>query len=106
MRTTSAHTAVEIRIGRKSPWQGSFRRFFRTISRSSGVPSLRKSQQMMPCHEQIRQCRHDEQAIAVLHHAAIADLGKAKDALDDEKGMFDLGAHTRLSTVLLPFPFG
>ena len=58
----------------------------------------------MSGHEQIRQSRHDEQAIAVLHHAAIADLGKAKDALDDEEGMFDLGTHTRLSTVLLLFP--
>src|SRR4030066_2426503 len=106
MRTTRAHTAVEIRIGRKSPGQGSFRRSYRSISRSSGVPSLRKSQQMPSRHEQIRQCRHDEQAIAVLHHAAIADLGKAKDALDDEKGMFNLGANTRLSTVLLPFSFG
>src|SRR3972149_6894583 len=106
MKTTSAHSAVEIRIGRKLPWQGSFRRSYRSISRSSDAPSLRKSQQMPSRHEQIRQRRHDEQAIAVLHHAAIADLGKAKDALDDEKGMFDLGAHTRLSTVLLPFPFG
>src|SRR4030066_1004531 len=104
MRTTRAHTAVEIRIGRKSPWQGSFRRSYRSISRSSGVPSLRKSQQMPSRHEQIRQCRHDEQAIAVLHHAAIADLGKAKDALDDEKGMFDLGAHTRFLPVLLLLP--
>ena len=57
-------------------------------------------------HEQIRQCRHDEQAIAVLHHAAIADLGKAEDALDDKKGMFDLGTHTRLPAVLLLFPLG
>lgn len=36
-------------------------------------------------HEQICQCRHNEQPITVLHHAAIADLGKAKEALDDEK---------------------
>src|SRR3970282_445953 len=105
MRTTRAHSAVDIRIGRKSPWQGTFRRLFWSIPRSSDAPLLLKSQQMMSRHEQIRQSRHNEQAIAVLHHAAIADLGKAKDALDDEKGMFDLGAYTRLSTVLLPFPF-
>lgn len=60
----------------------------------------------MSRHEQIRQCRHNEQAIAVLHHAAITDLGKAKDALDDEKGMFNFGAHTRLPAILLLFPFG
>ena len=61
---------------------------------------------MVSRHEQIRQSGDNEQTIAVLHHAAIADLGKAKDALDDEESMFDLGAHTRLSTVLLPLPFG
>lgn len=54
---------------------------------------------MMARLEQIRQCRHNKQAIAVLHHAAIADLGKAKEALDDQEGMFDLGTHARLSTV-------
>ena len=59
----------------------------------------------MSRHEQIRQCRHNEQAIAVLHHAAIAHLGEAEDALDDEKGMFHLGAHTRLSAVLLALTF-
>jgi len=50
-------------------------------------------------HEQIRQRRHGEQPVAVLHHAAVTDLGKAKDALDDEKGMFDLGAHARFPAV-------
>src|SRR3989338_3064477 len=90
MRTMSAHSAVETRIGRKLPWQGSFRRPFRLISLSSGAPPLRKSQQMPSRHEQIRQCRHDEQAIAVLHHAAIADLG----------------THSRLPAVLLLFPLG
>ncbi len=59
---------------------------------------------MMSRHEQIRQCRHNEQAISVLHHAAIADLGKAEDALDDEEGMLDLGTHTRLPAVLLLLP--
>ncbi len=43
---------------------------------------------MVSLHEQISQCRYNEQAITVLHHAAIADLGNAKDALDDQKGMF------------------
>ena len=33
------------------------------------------------------------------------DLGKPKDALDDEKGMLNLGAHTRLPTVLLALTF-
>src|SRR3989338_9818291 len=106
MRTAHPHSAADIRIGRKLPWQGSFHRPSRLISHSSDAPPLRKSQQMPSRHEQIRQRRHNEQAIAVLHHSAIADLGKAEDALDDEKGMLDLGAHTRLSTVLLPFPFG
>ena len=40
----------------------------------------------------------------VLHHAAITDLGKPEDALDDE-GMLDLSPHTRLSAVLLLLPF-
>src|ERR1019366_10442651 len=106
MRTTSAHSVVDIQIVRKLPWQGSFRRTLRTISHSSDAPSLREPQQMSSRHEQIRQCRHNEQTVAVLHHAAIADLGKAKDALDDEKGMLDLGAYTRFPTVLLQFPFG
>ncbi len=57
---------------------------------------------MVTRHEQIRQSGNYEQAIAVLHHAAIADLGKAKDAFDDKEGMFNFGTHTRLSTVLLP----
>ncbi len=56
---------------------------------------------MVSRHEQIRQCRHNEQSIAVLSHAAITDLGKAKEALDDQEGMFDLGAHIRLPAVLL-----
>ena len=60
---------------------------------------------MVSRHEEIGQCRHDEQAVAVLHHAAIADFGKAKDALDDEEGMFNLGAHTRLPAVLLALTF-
>src|SRR3970040_945108 len=106
MRTTRAHSAVDIRIGRKSPWQGTFRRLFWSIPRSSDAPLLLKSQQTMSRHEQIRQCRHNEQAIAVLHHAAIADLGKAEEALDDEEGMLDLGTHTRLPAVLLLFPLG
>jgi hypothetical protein len=57
-------------------------------------------------HEQIRQCRHNEQAIAILHHAAVADLGKAKDAFDDEEGVLNLGTHARLSAVLLLLRFG
>jgi hypothetical protein len=63
MRATRAQSVVDIRIGRKLPWQGSFRRAFRSIPRSSDAPSLLKSQQMVARHEQIRQCRHDEQAI-------------------------------------------
>lgn len=59
---------------------------------------------MISSHEQISQCLQDELAIAVLHHAAIACQDKV--ALDDRKGMLDLGTHARLSTVLLPFPFG
>ena len=106
MRTARTQSAVDSRIGRKLPWQGSFRRPFRSIPRSSDAPSLLKSQQMISRHEQIRQCRHNEQSIAVLHHAAIANLGKAKEAFDDEEGMFDLGTHARLSAVLLLLPFG
>ena len=49
---------------------------------------------MVSRHEQIRQCYHNEQTIAVLRHAAIADLGKAKDALDDQKGMSTLARLT------------
>src|SRR4030067_346831 len=85
MRTARPHSAEEIQIGRKLPWQGSFRRPFRSISHSSDAPLLRKSQQMPSRHEQIRQCRHDEQAITVLLHSTIADLGTAKDALDDQE---------------------
>lgn len=103
MRVTHAQSAVEIRAGRNLPWQGSFRRPFRSIPSSSGAPRLLKSQRTVSRHKQIRQCRHNEQAIAVLHHAAIADFGKAEDSLDDKKGMLDLGTYTLLSTVLLLF---
>ena len=61
---------------------------------------------MVARHEQICQCGRDKQAIAVLHHAAIADLGKAEDALDDQEGVLDLGAYLRLGPVLLPLPVG
>ena len=105
MRTTSANSAEEIRIGRKSSRQGAFRRPLRSISHSSDAPLLLKSQQMVSRHEQIGQRRHNEQAVAVFHHAAIVDLGKAKDALDDEKGVLHLGAHTRLPAVLLALTF-
>src|ERR1035437_9380484 len=101
MRTTRAQSAMDTRIGRKLPWQGSFCRPFRSIPRSLDAPSLLKSQQMVARHVQIRQRSHNEQAIPVLHHAAIGNLGKTKDALDDEKGMFDFGAYTRLPAVLL-----
>src|SRR3989338_7589963 len=106
MRTANSHSAADIRIDRKLPWEGSFCRPFRSISRSSDAPSLRKSQQMMSRHEQIRQRRHNEQPVAVFHHTSIADLGKTKDTLDDEEGMLNLGTHTRLSTVLLQFSVG
>lgn len=59
----------------------------------------------MSQHEQIGQCRHDEQPVAVLHHAAIAGLGEAEKALDDEKGMLHLGAYAGLAAILLPLPF-
>ena len=60
---------------------------------------------MVSRHEQIRQRRHDEQPVAVLCHAAIADLGEAEDAFDDQEGMLDLGAHTRFPAVRFPLPF-
>ena len=61
---------------------------------------------MVSRHEQIGQRRYRKQAVAVLHHAAIADLGKTEYALDDKEGMFDLGAHARLLPVLLPLSPG
>src|SRR3989338_6080713 len=106
MKTASTHSAADAEIGRKYPCYGAFRPPSHPISCSSGAPSLRRSQQMVSSHEQIRQRRYDEQPVAILHHTAIADLGKTKDTLDDQESVFDLGTHTRLSTVLFPLPFG
>jgi hypothetical protein len=39
---------------------------------------------MVSRYEQVRQCRHHEQHV-VVRHAAIADLGKAEDALGDQE---------------------
>jgi hypothetical protein len=83
MKTMHTHSDVDIEIDHKLSWRGLFRQPFRSISHSSDASLLLKSQQMVSRHEQIRQRCDDEQAIAVLHHAAIADLGKTKDELDD-----------------------
>jgi len=104
MRTPKSHFAAEAEIDRESTRQASFRRPFRPIFRASGAPLLWKSQQMMSRHKQIGQRRQIEQAVAVLCHAAIARLGKAKDSLDDEEGMFDLGRARSTSSGSSPVP--
>lgn len=57
-------------------------------------------------YEQACQRRYHEQPVAVLPQAAIAHFGKVEDALDDQKGVLDLGTHLRLGPILLPLLFG
>ena len=72
---------------------------FVSFSRSSGAPLL-SEQQRSSHHVQIGQRTGDEQSVGVLGHAAVAHLGKAEDALDDQKRMLALGAHLRFVSIL------
>ena len=105
MSTTHIHSALDSRIGRKSPHHRSFLRPFQMILRSSDIPQLRQSLRTVSRYEKIWHWSHNVKTISALCHAALADLGKIKDALGDQKGVFNLGAHTRLSTVLLALTF-
>src|SRR6266508_6646028 len=58
------------------------------------------SEQMPARHEQVGQRTGHEQAIGVLRDAAIAHLGESEDALQNPNGVFDLGADTRLGSIL------
>jgi len=55
---------------------------------------------MSPRHVQIDQSAGHEQPVGVLVQTAVTDLVEAEDALEDEKRVFDLGADSRLGTVL------
>jgi hypothetical protein len=56
-----------------------------------------------PAHQvQIGQRTGDQQPVCILRQAPVAGLHEAEDALDDEEGMLDLGAHAGLGLVLRP----
>ena len=59
----------------------------------SRVSALRQArlQQMAARHEQIGERAGDEQAVRVLVEPAVAGLGEAEDALDDEERVLNLG---------------
>lgn len=61
---------------------------------------------MPPRHEEIGERGDHKQPVVVLLQPPVAHLGKAEDALDDQKGMLDLGPHLRLDPVLLALPLG
>src|ERR1035437_5639476 len=66
---------------------------------SSGAPILFE-QQGSSHHVQIGQRTGDEQSVGILGHVAVAHLGKAEDALDDQKRMLTFGAHFRFVSIL------
>jgi hypothetical protein len=68
------------------------------------VSALRQArlQQMAARHEQIGERAGDEQAPRVLVEPAVADLGEAEHALDDEERVLNLGPDSRFGPVLRP----
>ena len=69
---------------------------------SANAPALRLAQQLSPEHVQIRQRTGHLQAVQVLRHSSIADLGETEDAFDDQEGVLDFGAYLRLVAILAP----
>src|ERR1022692_1220258 len=63
-------------------------------------PLRNKAQQRPAQLKDIDQSAGDIQSLSVFGDAAVSDLGKAEDSLEYQKGMFALGAHARLVTVL------
>lgn len=57
-------------------------------------------QQPSPHHEEIRQRTRHEQPIGIFEKSTIARLHEVEDSLDDKKGMFAFGAHSRFGGVL------
>lgn len=51
--------------------------------------------------ESVDCCQHREGAVGILGQTAIAHLGKAPQALEDQEGMFDLRADARLTAIRL-----
>ena len=64
--------------------------------------SQARPHEMAARHEQIGERAGDEQAVRVLVEPAVADLGEAEDALDDEERVLDLGPDLRFGPVLRP----
>jgi hypothetical protein len=66
------------------------------LRRAAGTLRPRESPEP-PAHQvQIGQRTGDQQPVCVLRQALIASLHETEDALDDEQGMLDLGAHAGL----------
>lgn len=76
-------------------WGNHFLHFLNSwaISRPLGTLCPLHAHQAPASHEQVRQCTSEEQAVRVLLHSTISDLGKSKHAFDDTEGMFNLGTH-------------
>lgn len=92
--------------GTKSAQCGAIRRPFRANWPLMDAPCLLKPEQVPARHEEVCQRGDDEQPIAVLLQSAVTHLGEAEDALDDQEGMLDLGAHPRPGPILLTLPLG
>ncbi len=74
-----------------------------SLRRIPGERRLRYTQQMPSGHKQIRQTACNEQAIGILVQPPVAYLSEPKDALDDEKGLLNLGPNFGFRPVLLLF---
>jgi len=89
---------------------GLFMSFFRASWPSNqsrkqfpGTCAVRYAHQMPSDHEQIRQTASHEQAFDIFIQPPVPNLSKPKDALDNEKGMLNLGANLVFHPVLLLF---
>jgi hypothetical protein len=69
------------------------------------IDLLSGAQQPMPDDEQIGEIAAHPQTVRVLRQPAIAHLGKAKHALDDQKRLLEFGAHLGFSAVLAALHF-
>lgn len=83
----------------------------RRVARAGVSPTFRSCRthlwrQRSSPFDEIGQRQHGEGAIGVLGQAAIANLGKASQALDDQERVFDLRADARLAAIGLPVGLG
>lgn len=84
--------------GRLARNPGLNRSFLATLRRPQGRSS--------PVQIEICEGEVDDQAMRVRRDTAIADFGKAEDAFDDVKHVFDARTYSRLSVMNLAFTFG